>query len=478
MNCVEIKPLISTEKRTLPFGEKLEISYRCDVPARVDILNYNEDVIYNLPFTFKNVEGSGKVVFDTSEFPAGPGYYRVFLCDPEGLIVYESFEVLLSDESDAPDEGALSAEVSVREENDVKVCSVSVRTKSATELHYGFYWYGGGHRLENYTPLWEGDRAGDFTAELHPSVFVPDEADSIEIAVGARTKNSLIIPAPDAIRPPKGEPVCRFEVFTDIHANKNHIYASLRHTMRHDPKSDAIFTCGDNTNTGSQADYDILHELFDPLRDKLPPLYFGLGNHDIVCGVDYDEQIRLFCDNLHVPAAHYHVDLCGQRIILLGSDVKDGEGILNDEQLDWAEKLMSEVEPGKPIFVILHQPLIETVSGSLASINEREQCWSGVRDAADRLHAMFGKYPNTVLFTGHSHWKFDSISPIKFCGKNDATFVNCASVGDLWGDEYHFERGSEGYFVEVYEDHVRLRGREFVRDKWSADSQYVIPLYR
>ena len=54
--------------------------------------------------------------------------------------------------------------------------------------------------------------------------------------------------------------------------------------------------------------------------------------------------------------------------------------------------------------------------------------------------------------------------------------MNCSSVGYVWNDEDKQEPGSEGIFVEVYEDYVLVKGREFVDRKWIANAQFVFPI--
>ena len=55
---------------------------------------------------------------------------------------------------------------------------------------------------------------------------------------------------------------------------------------------------------------------------------------------------------------------------------------------------------------------------------------------------------------------------------------NCASVSYLWtgfnvvaGEELY---GSQGYMVEIYEDRVVVRGRDFVNGLWISSAQYCI----
>ncbi len=63
-----------------------------------------------------------------------------------------------------------------------------------------------------------------------------------------------------------------------------------------------------------------------------------------------------------------------------------------------------------------------------------------------------------------------------FGNGKDATFANTASVGYLWSDEDKAISGSEGYDVEVYEDYVLLKGREYTGGDRCAAAQFNIPL--
>ena len=80
------------------------------------------------------------------------------------------------------------------------------------------------------------------------------------------------------------------------------------------------------------------------------------------------------------------------------------------------------------------------------------------------------------MFSGHTHWNLDSYQPILFGNLQGASYVNCSSVGYVWNDEDKQEPGSEGIFVEVYEDYVLVKGREFVDRKWIANAQFVFPI--
>ncbi|MNW66289.1 hypothetical protein D3C74_447440 [compost metagenome] len=51
---------------------------------------------------------------------------------------------------------------------------------------------------------------------------------------------------------------------------------------------------------------------------------------------------------------------------------------------------------------------------------------------------------------------------------------NAASVAYLWTDEDEHKDGSQGFYVEVYRDHVLVRGRDFTRGEWVEAAQYRV----
>ena len=138
------------------------------------------------------------------------------------------------------------------------------------------------------------------------------------------------------------------------------------------------------------------------------------------------------------------------------------------------EFLKAELEKAadgmQPIFVFLHQPLYNTVSGSLPGQN-----WHGVdRDA--EMREIFKQYPQVVFFTGHTHWELDAKSVMYAGNGMDATMFNDAAVGYLWTDEDTGKEGSQGFYIEVYADKILVRGRDFVAGKWIPSAQFIVDL--
>ena len=117
----------------------------------------------------------------------------------------------------------------------------------------------------------------------------------------------------------------------------------------------------------------------------------------------------------------------------------------------------------------MHQSIDNTVAGSFAGQN-----WSGINDD-DKMQAILESYPNTVLFTGHSHWNLHSKAPFINGGTSGASYVNTASCGYLWSDANKAVPGSEGLTVEVYENDIVIRGRDFTNQKWVPAVYACVP---
>ena len=272
----------------------------------------------------------------------------------------------------------------------------------------------------------------------------------------------------------------KFAVFSDLHITQSkpqhvsHLKSALTDVVELGGFS-AVFTVGDNTDQGSASEYDLLLQTVESVEGA-PDVYYTLGNHDLVYGSGHADQVKLFKEKTGMPSQYYSVELNGMRFIVLGSDSATTSGAIAKAQLDWLKSELSKCDKSKPTFIFLHQPLIDTVSGSLYSQDKVIQDWYGVANAEKDIREMLKNYPNAFLFTGHTHWTLESFHPILAgCGE-DANFANCASVGYLWDDTDSATGGSEGYFVEVYEDYILLRGREFVKGNWCGAAQFLIPI--
>ncbi|CAM4036101.1 metallophosphoesterase [Paenibacillus alkaliterrae] len=275
---------------------------------------------------------------------------------------------------------------------------------------------------------------------------------------------------------PAEQPVIRFQVITDTHVTTDpeHVYnfhfgQALRDIKATAPDSIGIMHVGDLTDSGADAEYAEVRRIWNENKAGLPDLLTTSGNHDVSTG-DWRARIENFLGQTGMSGAYHDHWINGYHFIFLGTeDGTNGFADLSETQLAWLDaKLAEEAASGKPKFVFLHQPLMNTVAGS-----SETQGWYGVNQDKE-TKAILARHPQTILFTGHTHWVFGSPNTIHG-GNGTATMFNASSVAYLWTDEDVEKAGSEGFFVEVYEDRVLVRGRDFITGTWVEEAQFTVP---
>ncbi|WP_052723792.1 metallophosphoesterase family protein [Paenibacillus wulumuqiensis] len=318
------------------------------------------------------------------------------------------------------------------------------------------------------------------------------------------------------------QPLASFQVITDTHVTDDpqHIHnlhweQALADIARYGQNSLGVMHVGDVTDHGLEAEYRELHRIWEPYREQLPPFFFTMGNHDVgdfiweeapqeLTGLTGQQLLELWEQYQSQMAAEaslkkekdsaaarqlwqrrignfneatgtrgsYHDHwIGGYHFIFIGTEQPLSKDChLSDEQLEWIDhKLAEQSSPDQPIFLFLHQPLINTVAGSL-----EQQGWYGVHQD-EQLRRILSRYSQTILFTGHTHWQLGA-PHTHYDGQGQLpTMFNASSVGYLWTDEDEYLLGSEGYYVEIHKSHVRVRGRDFTTGTWIEQADYTVP---
>jgi Icc protein len=134
--------------------------------------------------------------------------------------------------------------------------------------------------------------------------------------------------------------------------------------------------------------------------------------------------------------------------------------VLSDTQLQWLDNELKHTPRNKPAFVFLHQPIPNTVAGSGNDIVN-----------ADKLTSILNKYPQVIFFSGHSHWTLKNQPGTMWQGK--FTAFNDSCVRNPWNPVTNSLVGdSEGLYVQVYNDKVVVKGRDFTNKQWI--NQYTV----
>lgn len=267
------------------------------------------------------------------------------------------------------------------------------------------------------------------------------------------------------------KPIMTFNVISDLHVtgweNKfnKHFEEALKDLNEVNPEAKALCIVGDMTESGRDENYERFQAILDAYPH--PETYMVLGNHDVRwLEGGYEEAYNCFMKHTQMPHAYYDKWICGYHFIFLSTEeaLKD-EGRITKGQLTWLKDKLDEGADSKPVFVFLHQSLVETSAGSYEVDGYAH---SGHPDGIleDReLRNILSEYPRVLFFTGHTHAVVDH--PQTVIKKEGIYYINTASVAyTLQSDGYGEDNGSQGLCIDVYEDEVIIKGRDFMKKTW------------
>lgn len=272
--------------------------------------------------------------------------------------------------------------------------------------------------------------------------------------------------------------------------DNEHVQMMFEDIAENSPESVGIFVNGDVANNGLKAEFDQVDSIYESVNGRLPSMYISLGNHDSYPGniTEFVNYANSLGAGITTSAPYYAKDINGYKYIFLAGDnpayygkdlvSNSNDAELSATQLQWLDAQLADNEQNngsKPVFVMLHQAIEDTVAGSLDN-----QDWDGVVNI-DQFKAVLNKYDNVILLGGHSHWEINSPNNL-YAGSADLPVaINTASVGYLWTD-YNIDpsvggvymTGTQGFYVRVYDDKVVFLGRDFENQKWIPSACYVL----
>lgn len=264
-----------------------------------------------------------------------------------------------------------------------------------------------------------------------------------------------------------------FSVISDAHIESTNptrykVFAqSLKDVTRNESGNDAVIFLGDNTMNGQNLENMLFHGTAKLiLKDQL--VLSCMGNHDIGNGEGdyeklqnrwYDYTKAAFGTELEHP--YYYEVINGCYFIILATEAQTvHEMTVTEAQFTWLEEVLSlAAESGRPAFVFCHYP---------SDYAEDEN-----GNATDRLTEMLAAYNeehDLFSFVGHTHmpmylfWSFHT-----YDGFPETYLPRITSLGGSDDNEIRADTGV-GVVVEVYENEVAIRARDFYRGVWKYDT--------
>lgn len=295
---------------------------------------------------------------------------------------------------------------------------------------------------------------------------------------------------PQKLRLPRlGDKLYSCGVLSDVHCRADLTPTSFRKALTYlntEERVDSIFICGDLTQSGTYDDLQVYKNFVDTYSPNVP-VYAITGNHEYKTTLDVANRISEYTGQ----KLYYTVKRGDDVFIMLGIASETKERLFAYGELQWFYERLEE-NRNKRCFVFTHvfPPSKKDADGKLnpkrcgnALELYSNHLWGGTEQTV--FESLLNHYPNVILFHGHSHFKFgmQEFDETANYGKDFAGHsVHIPSVslpaynsGSLSSPDYSYDtNGSEGYVMDVYRNHVILKGRDFKNGKYLPIAHYCL----
>jgi 3',5'-cyclic AMP phosphodiesterase CpdA len=265
-----------------------------------------------------------------------------------------------------------------------------------------------------------------------------------------------------------------FGALSDVHIVYDTAEEDFRVALTYlNETEDVEFTCisGDLTDNGTTDELARYKAAVDAYSPNIP-VYAVSGNHDAQNGVVTDEKIRPYTGH----PLYYSFDQGNDLFIMLGEYQWWNEGLFRDDELQWLKDTL-EANRNRRCFVFFHV----FPAGDCGNAKGLYTSDLTTGPHIDALQSLLRHYKNTILFHGHSHLRFglqsiDKKANISTSAGYRSVHIPSISVPrDKNADSTGYTNiyaASEGYVVDVYEDGIHLRGRDFAKGEFLPIASY------
>lgn len=266
----------------------------------------------------------------------------------------------------------------------------------------------------------------------------------------------------------KGTKLYSFGALSDVHMQYETAPADFQAALTYlNEEAEFVCVCGDLTTSGTAAELSVYKQHVDQYA-KIP-VFTIPGNHE-----GRNPDILSILETYTGKPLYYNLTHGNDVFIMVGVKSDTNGSLFADGELQWLYETL-ETNRNKRCFVFQHV-FPKTDALGLYS----NGIWGGTEAAV--FESLMEHYPNVVLFHGHSHLRFDlqgkygekanydqdfgchSVHISSISSPRDANSTNTGWV--------HVFADSEGYVVDVYDNGIHLRGRDFVRGTFLPIASY------
>lgn len=280
-------------------------------------------------------------------------------------------------------------------------------------------------------------------------------------------------------------PLYRFAVISDVHVylpesdwgdaakDIERLFSQARNEG-----IDFIACCGDLTYNNTTEELDNLKTSISKFNTTSIPFYSCKGNHDCMNVSLDDTSWKKYVGHPRNFVIHKQSDV----FIFVSQDFDSPSTGFTSETLTWFTNQL-ETYKNNRCFVFIHYPFTDTCGNTNDLYTGK--LLSKTEDNGSVLWTLAQQYPNTIWFSGHTHLQLslnniDSEANI-YWRPQTAKLVHVPSLATPRGDDdgdgviNAYNANSECYFIDVYADHIVIRGRDVINNKYYDTIQYILP---
>lgn len=273
---------------------------------------------------------------------------------------------------------------------------------------------------------------------------------------------------------------------SDVHLQRTTAQEDLQRALiYYNNEEDVSFVCigGDLSESGYASELEEYKQCVDDYSEK--PIYAISGNHETY-GVYHNPNefgglgIEDVIQNYTGQPFYYSFEKENDVFIMLG--IKSEGELFTDDELQWFYETL-EANRNKRCFVYMHVfcgKEKEPVCGNSYGLYHN-YCWSHPTQT-ELFESLMKHYKNAIHFHGHSHFRFNLQT-------KDCEYANIDKSNGYWsvhipsiavpredadgdGTTEYYNAGSEGYVIDVYENGIHLKGRDFVKGEFLPIASY------
>lgn len=239
---------------------------------------------------------------------------------------------------------------------------------------------------------------------------------------------------------------------------------------------DLLIFAGDYSDLGTKDASENAKKIYDEVFEEKPLCLAVMGNHDywlanfVDCWeIPFKSKMRNRMYNVFGEDCTETKIINGYTFIALSPEDGSMEGKYDTDSAKEALDKAVKRDPSKPIFVVTHQPPVDTIKGSSFEGNGNSQ-----------LNDLFKNYPNVVSISGHLHYSMLDETNIMqkdytAIGTQSLSYVDFAPGYEPIGKTADIQANPMLMYMTVKDNNVEIE-RIFVNDgqEYDANGRYSL----